>query len=149
MLCLCQRWFARTRGDHFTETERHIFTASRRTTRMRDACKAVQNTELMCRRICQQPRHESVFAEQMHRQLAEHAPTRPVESPDHSPFQAHSRSAQQPTSYKPIKRENEIGARSQLEHCGRKSAHEGLAGCRGQVVSSVRIRRRRGCDMNE
>ena len=110
MLCLCQRSFARTRGDHFTEMERRIFTARLRTTRMYDACKAVQNAELMCCRICQQPRHESVFAGRMHRQLAEHAPTRPVESPDHSPFQAHSRSAQQPTRYRPIKRENGSGA---------------------------------------
>ena len=39
--------------------------------------------------------------------------------------------------------------KSQLEHCGRKSAQEGLAGCRGQVAPGVRIRRRRGCDMIE
>ena len=107
MLCLCQRWFARTRGVHFTEMERRIYTASRRTTRIRDACQAVQNTELMCRRIC----HQTVSSpERMHQQLDEHAPTRPVESPDHSPHQAHNRSAQQPTRYRPIKRENGSGA---------------------------------------
>ena len=110
MLCLCQRWFARTRGVHFTEMERRIYTASRRTTRIRDACQAVQNTELICRIICHQPRLNVSSPERMHRQLYEHAPTRPVESPNHSPYPAHSRSAQQPTRYRPIKCENGIGA---------------------------------------
>ena len=148
MLCLCQRWFARTRGVHFSEMERRIFTASRRTTRIRDACKAVQKTEPMCRRFCHHPRLPKCFRPNecignlinMHQRGP---PSHPIIHRTKHTVATFSN----PPGTGLLSGKMVVGLKSQLEHCGRKSAQEGLAGCRGQVVSSVRIRRRRGCDM--
>ena len=139
MLCLCQRWFARTRGVHFTEMERRIYTASRRTTRIRDACQAVQNTELMCRRVCHQTRLNVSSPNECIGNLKNMHQRGPLSHPIIHRTQHTVAALSNPPGTGLLSGKMVAGLRPPLEHCGRKSAQEGLAGCRGQVVSSVRI----------
>ena len=148
MLCLCQRWFARTRGVHFTEMERHIFTASRRTTRMHDTCKAVQNTELMCSRFCHRPRLNVSSPNECIGNLMNMHQHGPSSHPIIHRTKHTIAALSNPPGTSLLRVKMRSVPRSQLEPAAEKMPKR-FAGCREQVESGVRIRRRWGCDMNE